>query len=199
MMTKLTQHWFPTKAWAKRFFLVKVEGIESRQAWHYPSRHECLFCHTEKGGFALVFNSGQLNCDIPSGTNLVNQIGASTGRQGLDGWVKLARQGQWILGFTSSDGVNWQFLDSVTIALGTNVAAGLAVTSGQRPALQVVNFQNVSLLALTISVASSRPFLASAASALQVQLAGDASQVTKVEFFANANKVGEATSAPYTL
>lgn len=31
------------------------------QRWRYPARHECLVCHTPAGGFALGFNTYQLN------------------------------------------------------------------------------------------------------------------------------------------
>jgi uncharacterized repeat protein (TIGR03806 family) len=38
------------------------DGAEVRtQAWHYPSRSECLTCHTPAGGFAIGFNTYQLN------------------------------------------------------------------------------------------------------------------------------------------
>jgi len=42
------------------------------QVWHYPSRSECLTCHTPPGGLALGFNTYQLNRNSTSG--LSNQI-----------------------------------------------------------------------------------------------------------------------------
>lgn len=48
-------------------------GIARTQVWHYPARSECLSCHSPAGGFAVGFNTAQLNLDF--GTN-GNQIEA---------------------------------------------------------------------------------------------------------------------------
>jgi uncharacterized repeat protein (TIGR03806 family) len=48
-------------------------GTETRQQnWIYPSRQDCLTCHTPVAGWALGFNTAQLN--RPFGTNTTNQI-----------------------------------------------------------------------------------------------------------------------------
>lgn len=54
-------------------FTVNDGGTLRTQVWRYPSRSECLMCHTAQGGFALGFNTVQLN--RPSGTN-ANQLAA---------------------------------------------------------------------------------------------------------------------------
>ncbi len=46
------------------------------QVWRYPSRSECLTCHTPAGGFALGFNTAQLNRDFDYGAGPTNQIAA---------------------------------------------------------------------------------------------------------------------------
>jgi len=46
------------------------------QVWHYPSRSECLACHTSVGGWALGFNSAQLNRDLDYSGTQTNQIEA---------------------------------------------------------------------------------------------------------------------------
>lgn len=51
-------------------------GIIGTQVWHYPSRVECLVCHTEAGGFGLGFNTGQLNRDHDYNGSVTNQIEA---------------------------------------------------------------------------------------------------------------------------
>jgi glucose/arabinose dehydrogenase len=38
-------------------------GNVRTQVWHYPGRGECLICHTPVAGFALGFNTAQLNRD----------------------------------------------------------------------------------------------------------------------------------------
>ena len=51
------------------------DGASPRaQVWHYPSRTECLLCHTPVGGFALGFNTAQLNRDFDYGVGNENQI-----------------------------------------------------------------------------------------------------------------------------
>jgi uncharacterized repeat protein (TIGR03806 family) len=42
-------------------FTVVENGAPRPQTWHFPSRSKCLTCHTERGGFALSFNTRQLN------------------------------------------------------------------------------------------------------------------------------------------
>ena len=51
-------------------------GILRTQVWHYPSRTECLVCHTPGGGYALGFNTAQMNKDFNYGTATTNQIAA---------------------------------------------------------------------------------------------------------------------------
>lgn len=54
-------------------FVINDGGTMRTQVWHYPRRSECLTCHTPQGGFALGFNTLQLNRN--RGTN-GNQIAA---------------------------------------------------------------------------------------------------------------------------
>ncbi len=42
---------------------VSDHGSPAPQTWHIPSRAECLTCHTPQGGYALSFNTRQLNLD----------------------------------------------------------------------------------------------------------------------------------------
>ena len=49
-------------------------GTVRTQSWHYPSRSECLQCHTPAGGHVLGFNSAQLNRDFDYGAGAENQI-----------------------------------------------------------------------------------------------------------------------------
>ncbi|HEX5221002.1 MAG TPA: PQQ-dependent sugar dehydrogenase [Verrucomicrobiae bacterium] len=51
-------------------------AILSTQVWHYPSRSECLACHTVQGGHALGFNTAQLNRDFDYNGTVTNQIEA---------------------------------------------------------------------------------------------------------------------------
>jgi len=55
---------------------VQSEGETRTQTWHYPSRAECLKCHGTAGGFALGFNTPQLNRDSDYAGVGGNQIAA---------------------------------------------------------------------------------------------------------------------------
>jgi uncharacterized repeat protein (TIGR03806 family) len=57
-------------------FVIRDGGIVRTQVWHYPSRSECLTCHTSAGGWALGFSTAQLNRDVNFGTGIENQIQA---------------------------------------------------------------------------------------------------------------------------
>ncbi len=46
---------------ADQNFTVIENGAARTQTWHFPSRAECLTCHTAAGGHALSFNTRQLN------------------------------------------------------------------------------------------------------------------------------------------
>jgi uncharacterized repeat protein (TIGR03806 family) len=55
---------------------IEEEGETHTQVWHYPSRSECLHCHSARAGWALGFNTPQLNRDVSYGGETTNQIAA---------------------------------------------------------------------------------------------------------------------------
>ena len=54
-------------------------GTIRSQTWHYPSRAECLQCHTPVGGYALSFNTAQLNRNQSYSSGTANQLTALAG------------------------------------------------------------------------------------------------------------------------
>lgn len=55
-------------------FVIHDGGTTRTQVWHYPSRSECLTCHTRAGGLALGFNTAQLHRNHDYGGTITNQI-----------------------------------------------------------------------------------------------------------------------------
>jgi glucose/arabinose dehydrogenase/mono/diheme cytochrome c family protein len=55
---------------------ISESGVVRTQVWHYPSRSECLACHTAAAGWVLGFNTPQLNRDVTHGDLTTNQITA---------------------------------------------------------------------------------------------------------------------------
>jgi mono/diheme cytochrome c family protein len=53
-----------------------VPGSSPAQTWRFPSRSECKACHTPAGGFALGFNTRQMNRSHVYGAQTQNQIAA---------------------------------------------------------------------------------------------------------------------------
>jgi regulation of enolase protein 1 (concanavalin A-like superfamily) len=60
-------------------------------------------------------------------------------------WVWLSRRGNRFEAFTSVDGGTWQLVGSDTIPMGSQVLAGLAVTSHDTDAIATATFSNVKL------------------------------------------------------
>ncbi len=56
------------------FTITEANGTTRTQKWTFPSRENCLVCHTEKGGGALTFNTRQMHRAFPGGAE--NQITA---------------------------------------------------------------------------------------------------------------------------
>ena len=59
-----------------RTFLIHNGLRQQEQVWHYPSRTDCLRCHTAGGGYALAFNTPQLNRSRHDDANAINQLDA---------------------------------------------------------------------------------------------------------------------------
>ncbi|MEO8428304.1 MAG: PQQ-dependent sugar dehydrogenase [Verrucomicrobiota bacterium] len=55
---------------------ISDNGVVRTQIWHYPSRSECLACHTRAGGLALGFNTPQMNREMNYSGVATNQIQA---------------------------------------------------------------------------------------------------------------------------
>ncbi len=64
----------PEEGLTEPFVIDDGGGILRTQVWHYPSRVECLQCHTAAGGYALGFNTAQLNRDYNHGDGPTNQL-----------------------------------------------------------------------------------------------------------------------------
>ena len=54
--------------------VTQADDTSYNQTWSYPSRSQCLQCHTRAGGYALSFNTRQLNRYETYGSNEVNQV-----------------------------------------------------------------------------------------------------------------------------
>lgn len=60
-------------------------------------------------------------------------------------WLKLARSGDTVTGYTSADGVNWTEISSVAVALAADVEVGLFVSSHNGSQINTSVFDNVAV------------------------------------------------------
>ena len=51
----------PAEGMQESFVITQANDTQELQTWSYPSRSQCVQCHTEAGGYALSFNTRQLN------------------------------------------------------------------------------------------------------------------------------------------
>lgn len=118
----LTNAWLvPEEGLDESFVVFSTDGSVLRtQVWHYPSRVECLQCHTLAAGFALGFNTPQLNRVHDLGHGPTNQI------------LDLARAGYFRN--PPSNTAGWRVLarpDDPTASLESRVRSWLAVNCAQ--------------------------------------------------------------------
>ncbi|HET6884241.1 MAG TPA: PQQ-dependent sugar dehydrogenase [Pirellulales bacterium] len=62
------------KEGADQEFLIGTINGERRQNWHYPSRSECMVCHSRAANFVLGVSTPQLNRDRDYGGVVDNQL-----------------------------------------------------------------------------------------------------------------------------
>ena len=92
IMVKQDDHWAGyTYAWnniQSEAKLVEAQGLDQtytirdlsvpgglrQQVWHYPSRQECMFCHSRAAGFILGLNTRQMNRQHDHQGTAVNQL-----------------------------------------------------------------------------------------------------------------------------
>ncbi|MCI0744280.1 MAG: Ig-like domain-containing protein, partial [Verrucomicrobia subdivision 3 bacterium] len=76
-----TNAWLvPPEGYDEHFTIRDAGGkVLREQDWRYPSRAECLDCHTKWGGRVLGFNTAQLNRTVTLGAEQTNQLTALGG------------------------------------------------------------------------------------------------------------------------
>jgi glucose/arabinose dehydrogenase len=66
----------PEEGLDEQFVIYSGSSVLRTQTWHYPSRAECLTCHTTVGGGPLGFNTPQMNRGKDYGIGIANQLTA---------------------------------------------------------------------------------------------------------------------------
>lgn len=100
-------------------------------------------------------------------------------------WLRMTRVGNLFTAYTSSDGVNWALLGSITVTMGATVDVGLAVTAHNTAALNTSTFQNVSIVPT--------PYVVNAANASPSPVAGVSANLSAL-----GNENGSSSGLTYT-
>jgi regulation of enolase protein 1 (concanavalin A-like superfamily) len=116
-----------TDVWAKA-------GVMLRQSLSADSKQVDLFVSPGKG-VAMQYRGS------------AGGVSASIARVAgtAPAWVRLTRRGSVVEGFVSNDGMTWSPIGSLSIDLGSDIAAGLAVTSHNASTEATAEFDDVSL------------------------------------------------------
>ena len=124
----------PVNAWTKA-------GVMMRESLAANARHAFMFVTPGKG---LAFQRRSTTGGDSTHT---------TGGSGMaPAWVKLTREGSVFSAFRSSDGSNWSLVGTDTIAMGSTIYVGVAVSSHVAGTLATANFTASVLSPLTLTV-----------------------------------------------
>jgi regulation of enolase protein 1 (concanavalin A-like superfamily) len=122
-----------TDGWAKA-------GVMIRETLGAGSKHAAMFI-SPGNGIALQYRTS-------TGGSTNSTAGSTTLKAPI--WLKMSRVGNTLHGYSSSDGVNWTELGSVTISMGSSVYVGLAATSHDAGLLNATSFANVQVSPPTV-------------------------------------------------
>jgi endonuclease/exonuclease/phosphatase family metal-dependent hydrolase len=124
----------PLNAWTKA-------GVMMRESLAPNARHAFMLVSPGKG---LAFQRR-----VTTGGDSTNTSGGSGT---APAWVKLTREGSVFSAFRSADGANWTLVGTDSIAMGSTIYVGVAVSSHVAGTLAAANFTGTVLSPLTLTV-----------------------------------------------
>jgi regulation of enolase protein 1 (concanavalin A-like superfamily) len=122
---------------------VRVRSLENTHAW---AKAGVMFRESTAPG------SKHVMAIVSSGKGLALQYRSESGQSGAQAairagtapeWIRLSRSGNTFTAATSDDGVTWQTLGSVAVAMNADIVVGLAVTSHDNTQLATATFEEV--------------------------------------------------------
>ncbi len=125
---------------------VRVRSIENTHPW---AKAGLMFRDT------LDANAKQVMTIVAAERGVAMQYRAATGGVSANAalatgaapeWLRLTRRGDSFTGYASEDGAAWRTLGTVTVSMGLDVSAGLALTSHDNTTLASATFDNWQLV-----------------------------------------------------
>ncbi len=125
----------------------------------------------------------------------VKGIPASTIKTNVAGeWLRVIREGNAFSGYYSADGTNWTQISADSIEMPEQIYASLAVSGGD------ARFSDVKIMsAKLVNPVQKTSIVLPANISLSAIVNSFGSVPKSVEFFAEANKIGEANAAPHKM
>ena len=134
---------------------------------------------------------------IAAGSETLTDLGQSANPPA---WLRLLKEGDRVEGSSSVDRTNWTKIGEGTVPLEQEWLAGLAVTAHNNSAVNMATFEDFSLLTVRLASPSSATVLtAPVMLPLIAEVNANGQPLSKVEFFADTEKIGESISAPFSL
>jgi regulation of enolase protein 1 (concanavalin A-like superfamily) len=177
-------------AWAKA-------GVMIRESLTAGSRHATAVI---SGGRGFAFRR-RLETDDYS-------VHTSGGPGRPPGWLRVVRSGDLFTAYRSADGVTWTKIGSDTIAMGSTVYAGLAVTSHNEAALTTAVIDSVSI---TGSPATNQPpavsltapanastFTAPTVVSIDASASDPENRLLSVDFYVGSTLIARDASSPFS-
>ncbi|HXW04604.1 MAG TPA: Ig-like domain-containing protein [Vicinamibacterales bacterium] len=127
---------------------------------------------------------------------------------GVPGWVRLVREGDLLSAYLSRDGSAWTLLGSETIAMGSTMYVGLAVTSRSVSKTARATFSNVAVSPLsgdnqppTVSIsspASGTSFTDPSSITITAAASDSDGTVSRVAFYSGSTLIGTDDTSPFS-
>jgi regulation of enolase protein 1 (concanavalin A-like superfamily) len=122
-------------------------------------------------------------------------------------WVRLVRQGDWMVGYASTDGRTWTGIGAETIPMGATVYVGFAVTSHNAAARTQATFDSVTVTgasgnqspAVSLTQPSNGAQVTAPATVMLAASASDPeNRTSRVDFYVEGTMIASDASAPYS-
>ncbi len=160
-----------------------LAGVMIRESFAADSKHAAM----------LVSPSGRAKFRSRAATSgSTVSVGPGAGGITLPQWTKVVRQGNNFSGYISVDGSSWQLIASATVAMGSNVYAGIAVTSHNNTVLTTAVVDQYSLSTSAPPPPTLSHLNLSSTSAAFSAVSGEATPAAKT---VNVNNSGSAASS----
>ena len=115
-------------------------------------------------------------------------------------WLRVIRNGHRASGWQSDDGVTWSSIGEADFLANDEILAGAAVSSGEDWRYATVEFENLQVVSLSLTMNDPSPGAPLPREmSLRANVEANGVTVRRVDFYADGELVGTGESAPWTV